>query len=249
MKIDEKEKKSYLQRIAHILMLNGGFLDNPGLFSGEMGIVLFFARYARFTQNDLYADYFYDLIEKIQSRINQETPINYELGLTGIGSAFEYLVQNTFVEADTDDILGEFDKRVFMINNLPFLPIEDIQGIGYYALWRTMGINVSNTTIKDTIKKVFLPQIMTFLAEKIENPLDILSIRKNPQILDLKAYTYLLDQLSKKDIIDKNRKNPGIQNGFAGLGLTFLTEIDGDDSWTSLFPEHFLSDNIKSQTE
>ena len=33
---------SYLQRISNILLINGGFLDKPGLFAGEIGIVLFF---------------------------------------------------------------------------------------------------------------------------------------------------------------------------------------------------------------
>jgi len=72
-------------------------LGNPGLYSGEMGLVLFFYRYSRFSQNDLYSEYCFDLIEKIQNRIHQETPIDYKHGLTGIGSAFENLVQNGFL--------------------------------------------------------------------------------------------------------------------------------------------------------
>ena len=57
---------SYLQRISKILMINGGFLVNPGLFSGEMGVVVFFARYARLTQNELYLDYSSDLIKAMK---------------------------------------------------------------------------------------------------------------------------------------------------------------------------------------
>ena len=36
---NEHEIKSILQRITGVLMMNGGFLDKPGLFSGEMGII------------------------------------------------------------------------------------------------------------------------------------------------------------------------------------------------------------------
>ena len=45
--------KSYIQRISNILLINSGFLDNPGLFTGEMGLVLFFFRYARYSKNEL----------------------------------------------------------------------------------------------------------------------------------------------------------------------------------------------------
>ena len=77
----EQQTKSYLQRIANILMLNGGFLVNPGLYTGEMGLVLFFFRYGRYTSNKLFLDYALNLLEKIQRRIYIETPINYKEGL------------------------------------------------------------------------------------------------------------------------------------------------------------------------
>ena len=71
MSKNKKQNKSYLLRISNILMLNGGLLNNPGLYSGEMGLVLFFFRYARNTQNALYDEYGFDLIEKIQNSIHQ----------------------------------------------------------------------------------------------------------------------------------------------------------------------------------
>ena len=71
---NRQQIQSYLQRISNILLLNGGFLNNPGLYSGEMGLALFFFRYAHFMQNKLYLDYSLDLIEKIQNRIHLETP-------------------------------------------------------------------------------------------------------------------------------------------------------------------------------
>ena len=106
IKPNEEYIQSILQQIADVLLMNGGFLSNPGLYSGEMGLVLFFTRYARYTQNDLYLEYSYGLIEKLQNRIHRETPINYKQGLTGIGSSIEYLVQNSFFEVDTEKPTG-----------------------------------------------------------------------------------------------------------------------------------------------
>jgi len=51
---NEQQTKTYLQRISNILIINGGFIDNPGLYTGEMGLILFFIRYGRFTQEVLY---------------------------------------------------------------------------------------------------------------------------------------------------------------------------------------------------
>ena len=54
MKLTAPQINTTIQRIANILLMKGGFLDNPGLYTGEMGLVLFFARYARYTQNNLF---------------------------------------------------------------------------------------------------------------------------------------------------------------------------------------------------
>jgi len=102
---------TYLKRISNTLLINGGFLDNSGLFTGEMGLVLFFFRYGRYTQNELYKEYAFKLIEKIQNSIPVELPISYQQGATGIGSTVEYLIQNGYFEGDSDDMLGAFDDR------------------------------------------------------------------------------------------------------------------------------------------
>ena len=48
-----EQLNSYIRRIADILMINGGFLVNPGLYTGEMGLVLFFFHYADYTREIL----------------------------------------------------------------------------------------------------------------------------------------------------------------------------------------------------
>ena len=162
---NENQIKSHLQRISNTLLINGGFLNNPGLYSGEMGLALFFAQYARFSQNELYSDYSFNLIEIIQKSIHKGTPVNYKNGLAGIGSSIEYLVQNDYFKVDTDFLLEEFDERIFSVENLPYLPIEDLLSIEYYALWRMSG----NTARKQTILKTVLPQIVCFIEQKCQN--------------------------------------------------------------------------------
>ena len=199
----------HLHRISNTLIINGGYSGNPGLYAGDMGIVLFFYRYALFSQNTIYSKYAFYLLEKTLSKLHQFTPLNYKQGLTGIGSTIEYLAQNGFIEINTDDILKDFDKRIFFTYNLSYLPDDKIADIGYYVLWRMAG----NSIQKDLIIKSVLPQI--------ENVMEVFRNYGRPQGCAPTSF---------------DNSELGMYNGLAGLGLSLITELDGDDSWLSLLP-------------
>jgi len=220
----EKDTQSILKQISNILLINGGFLKNPGLYAGEMGLVLFFFHYSRYTQNDLYADYGFELLEKIQNGIHQKTSINYRNGLAGIGSAVEYLVQNDFIEADTDEILEDFDQRIFFSFDLSRLSIEEIKDVGYYAAWRIFGTGKQKDMIKQTVQKhSIIPDL-----SKVKDPV--------PNYLAEKTYNSCIELFEINLFPDKEIV---FQNGLACLGMSLLTELSGDDSWISLFPYNF----------
>lgn len=128
------------QRIINTLLLNTSFIDNPGLIHGKMGISIFFFHFARQMKNQIYEDYAGELIDEIYEEITLNTPVDFENGLAGIGWGIEYLVQNKFIEADTDEVLEEFDNRVFkeLIYNTPkeIGLLNGIVGIGAYFLKR-----------------------------------------------------------------------------------------------------------------
>jgi len=268
MERNEQQIKSHLQRISDILLINGGFLDNPGLYTGEMGIVLFFSHYYGFTKNDLYLECSFNLIEKIQNRIHQDTPINYKQGLAGIGAAVEYLTQNGYIEADTDDILDEFDNRIFFTCNLSYLPIDLIMDIGYYVIWRISGVSSKKGLIQQSVlppiikvmsewstkNKLTLHPTVSFFKE-IASDEDLITkngssivpvwlhfcCKNSPYGLNAKSHESILKKFSNTDSINMKSIDLGIQNGLAGLGLTLLTELDGDDTWTALFPNDLIS--------
>ena len=228
----KKKIEQIIKQIADILIINGGFLNNPGLYIGEMGLVLFFSRYYRYTQNDLYMEYCLDLFENIQNKIHQDTPVNYKHGLAGIGSTIEYLVQNSFFEADTDEILEDFDRRIFYTYNIPYLPVDDIMDIAYYVNWRLSG----KSALKNEIRKFIMPQIIKYFQQHSINPALIQFIQKSkPSIIEKKTHK-LCEQLITDNIFWNIE--PGIDNGLAGWGLFLLTELDGNDSWFTLFPNN-----------
>jgi len=58
-----------LQQIADMLLLNGTLTECPGLVHGKMGIAVFFFHYAKYTGNELFADYAMDLIGETLNQI------------------------------------------------------------------------------------------------------------------------------------------------------------------------------------
>ena len=253
--------QSQIKEISDILLMNGGFLNNPGLYTGEFGLVLFFTRYARFTQNEMYSDYAYDLIEKIQKRIDLDTSINYIQGLTGIGSAFEYLVQNGFIEADIDEVLEDFDKRIFLAYNPQHLSVEEIIDVGCYALWRMSGNSIHKKMIRYTILPSIVNNMKTLglskdvvLFERITKTHDnsfTLEWHQLCQNVIPKGFWeqsnfYFTELFMENVFFDKENIHMGLQNGLAGCGISLLTKLDKDNSWISLLPYNFYTTNDES---
>ena len=173
-----------LQRIANVLLLNAGFIDNPGLLNGKMGIAIFFYLYSRFTKNKIYEDYAGELVDEIYEEINTSTPVNFENGLTGIGWGIEYLIRNGFVQADSDEALSEIDN--YVSGNMMSFAItsencNDLAGYGFYYPSR-LGqrcIDEESSVVKGII------QYIKFFTDYIENVI----VRKEIADFDLNSLT------------------------------------------------------------
>lgn len=103
--------KAKLAEISEVLLKNaekaGG---NIGSMGGKTGIALFFFYYANLTMEEKYVDFAHQLISEIFEEVNKDYTIHtWAGGLAGVGWMMEHLVQNDFVEADTDEILEALD--------------------------------------------------------------------------------------------------------------------------------------------
>jgi len=108
--------KTYVDHQEHLiytLLLNASFINNIGLLNGKMGISILFYHLSRKFENKIYEEYAGELIDEIYEEITADTPVDFENGLAGIGWGIEYLVQNSFIEADTNEVLEEFDKKIY----------------------------------------------------------------------------------------------------------------------------------------
>lgn len=111
-----KNKNLLLERIADHLVLNSPFLANIGLYHGIMGVILFFAHYSRYKQSVYYEKLVEDLFSDLYEDICDDTPVNFENGLSGIGWGILYLLKNDFVDGNADIILKGIDNKLRSVN-------------------------------------------------------------------------------------------------------------------------------------
>lgn len=197
-----------LKRIANHLIINASFMNDLGLYHGKMGVVLFFAHYGRYTNNSLYDDFAGELLEEICADVHIGLPIDFENGLCGIGWGVEYLLQNGFLEGDSDEILYEIDQKIME-----------------YDLKR----------LRDKSLKTGLRGILTYIQKRLlSKPLN----RVRTVFDDIYIYDFYLvggdeNALTDKQIIELVIKSImqkdelifselGLDNGCAGMGLKMI---------------------------
>lgn len=169
-KMGQLTEESFKQALAY-LIINSSFMDNLGLFHGKMGVVLFFSIYSRFSKNELYNQFAYVLLDEINMDIHENTLTDFENGLSGIGWAIEYLVQNGYMEGDTDEILEDIDVRMMEYDIGRILNSRDkLIGILYYLCARLSAIRESNRLPFDSGYLNNLKKVLTvFNSSNIED--------------------------------------------------------------------------------
>jgi len=212
-----------LEDVIHTLILNGTLTEQAGLYYGKTGIAIFFFHYARQTGNEIFLDYAMDLIEEVQKQIsNKKVSLRYDAGLAGIGAGFAYILQNGFIEAEDDDCLIDFDKRMcyaakyeqYPCMNLP----EGLTGLGRYLIYR---VHSSGQKNKD------LHEALTYITNEITKKIHQNCILENEQpdvyrffhdLTKLPEYKNVYSVYLQKCLEWKSISEPDIQKIFPYMG-------------------------------
>ena len=151
MDVNNMSIEQHLQQIANMLVLNGTLTDSSGLIHGKTGIAVFFFHYARYADNELFADYALELISEMQTQIHANSPANYETGIAGIGVGIDYLIRNNYLNADKD-IFNDFDQR--MVRAVMYDPWQNfslydgLTGYGRYWMMRLPSVQARKCLIR-----------------------------------------------------------------------------------------------------
>ncbi len=111
-------------------------INDQSLLHGNTGLSVLFYHLAKKTGLSEYQKTADDLIEVVFKNLNSSSPSDFESGMAGIGWGVEYLIQNNFVEGDSDDILEEVDNKVFkVLNEESINSLEVSNGLTGYLLY------------------------------------------------------------------------------------------------------------------
>lgn len=171
--------------VKNILLLNSSFIKNLGLMHGKMGIAIYFFHLAKETQNVSFRDFAEKLIDEIFEEIDISTPLDFENGLAGIGWGIEYLVQEGFIEGNTDEVLKDIDNQLLLFKDL-FRGMKfpnSLIGLGTYFLKRIQNQSTLNSRETETIKKQMLLYVVNELELQIKET-GIVSLIHGPQYFE-----------------------------------------------------------------
>lgn len=84
-----------------------------GLFSGKMGLCIYFYYWGRIENDEKYAKIAEKLIDEIFEQIEMVNSVDVENGLIGIALGINYLIKNGYVEGDENVILKDIEDKIF----------------------------------------------------------------------------------------------------------------------------------------
>ena len=84
-----------------------------GLFSGKMGLAIYFYHQAGINGDNKYRKFASELIDSIYDQLHNRLPINIENGLIGICRGITYLIENEFIQGNPNYILKDLEDKIF----------------------------------------------------------------------------------------------------------------------------------------
>lgn len=170
-----------------------------------MGIAIFFYKYARKLNNNLYNDFANELLDEIYEDVNDMIPIDFKLGLSGIGWGIDYLHYNNFVYGDIDEILLPIDDK---IKKALFQQEVDSSDYIQYILSRF------NNTKQSSTREEF-KSMLYFLQKKNCIP-DLIDIIDTPILYDRDIILKQIVEVNSSYEQSDNLIKLGLHNGLSG---------------------------------
>jgi hypothetical protein len=87
--------------------------DNYGLYRGRTGVCICHFLLSRLTGDQIYLEKAREILNTISDNIAATQELNFSDGLAGIGWGVEWLVQNNYVESNTDEVLEDIDNELY----------------------------------------------------------------------------------------------------------------------------------------
>lgn len=231
MNIQTSDKDQLLFKITNHVILNASCINELGLCFGKMGIVIFLYHLSRHTKNNLFNDFADELLMEVVNNMTHKLPLNFSTGYCGIGWAFEYLIQNEFIEVeDHTEVFSEIDCKI-MECNLSRLTeynlYEGLEGFLHYITFRLFCSESHFPFDRQYLNDLYL-LLNKIVSLNEDNTLtrlskEILSWR-NGQKMRYESKSLLQSLITEKKVTEFKPSEMGLclQNGCSGIGLNLI---------------------------
>jgi hypothetical protein len=189
-----------------------------GLFSGKMGICIYFYHQARLTNNKEYKKFAKKLLDLIYCQIHPEMPVDIENGLTGICLGINYLIDEKFLSGDANYVLKDLDDKIFQhfcFNHLSGHISNNESLIAILEISLYFSLRLKNKKLPANERYIF-SDILIKAINHIDNHSSFIEKLSEPSMFSindysLPCYLYFLAQVYQLDIynykIDKIFEN------------------------------------------
>src|SRR5690554_535767 len=159
-------------RLNEILMREAPAMEGLGLLNGKMGVCLYFFYLARETGKSEHLIFAETLLDEVYEAI-QHQPIacGFGDGLAGISWALAHLINERFVEADTDDVLSDADDQIYQyIVNAQELSFGFLDGLLGYAAYLVSRLEMSldTPTERNFVFKRLLVNLLNLMSQAVD---------------------------------------------------------------------------------
>lgn len=157
--------------ISKLSLFENKYSDNYGLYYGKTGLTIaYYLMYSVLGKKN-YVEKARSLVDDLGDNINNAQELNFENGLSGIGWGIEWLVQNKFIDANTNDILEEFDdelyKTVVFAKSLDLSLSKGTIGKAMYFYKRLTSRNQNTSRYRDICNQECLVLLIDELNDKL----------------------------------------------------------------------------------
>lgn len=118
-----------------------GYQDNSNIgITGKLGRAILLLNVYQSTKDQNLRENAELMLEEIADKASDCRDLSYDKGLSGIGVGMEYILQQHYIDGDSDDVLSDIDNSMIKAINLrtfDHLDLDDgILGIAYYMYTR-----------------------------------------------------------------------------------------------------------------
>lgn len=169
-------------------------IKDLGLMEGKMGACLFFYIIGKAQKKSHFNKQGELLLDNIINEVSSNIPTNFGRGLAGIGWGVEYLIQNKYVDGNSDEILEDIDNQILLtlstINNFGLDISDGLSGYILYLVQRLKNKRTGKRSLSFDLNKELLIYTLNRIHKK--------EIKENFSFSDViqfdffQGHTYLL---------------------------------------------------------